>query len=103
MVLTNDGSAPSKNIVVKTTVPDKLKAIRAAGQTKETIAGNIITFEKIAALQPGTSTTIKSSECQGVKVGDCRFKVEYTSDLNARANFTSKNRRTSWRAILSRR
>ena len=81
MVLTNTGSAPAKNIDVKATLSDLLKAVNATGPTKETIAPKFITFGKVDALQPGAKLTFQF-ECQAVKEGDARFRVEYTSDLN---------------------
>jgi hypothetical protein len=81
MTLTNTGSAPAKMIEVKATLPDLLKAVRASGPTKETIAGKFITFEKVEALQPGAKIMF-IFECQALKEGDARFRVEYTSDLN---------------------
>jgi uncharacterized repeat protein (TIGR01451 family) len=82
MTLTNTGSAPAKSIEVKATLPlELLKAVRASGPTKETIAGRFITFDKVDSLQPGAKVMF-IFECQALKEGDARFKVEYTSELN---------------------
>jgi uncharacterized repeat protein (TIGR01451 family) len=81
MTLTNTGSAPAKNIDVKATASDLLKPLMATGPTKEMIAGKFITFGKIDTLQPGAKL-IFQFECQAVKEGDARFRVEYSSDLN---------------------
>ena len=82
MTLTNNGSAPAKKIDVKATVPAEfLKALRADGPTKEAILGNIVTFGRVDVLQPGQTVTFRF-ECQALKDGDARFKVEYTSELN---------------------
>jgi uncharacterized repeat protein (TIGR01451 family) len=83
MTLTNNGSAPAKNIDVKATVVtgDLLKAAKGNGPTKGTIQGNIVTFERVESLAPGATVTFLI-ECQALKEGDARFRVEYTSELN---------------------
>lgn len=85
LTLTNTGSAPAKKIDVKATLPPELlKAIRAQGPTKEAIAGAgaAITFGTVDILQPGQAIQFVF-ECQALKEGDARFRVEYTSELNA--------------------
>jgi len=81
MTLTNTGSAPAKKIDVKGTPSELLQAVRATGPTKETIAGKIFTFGTLDTLAPGQKAVF-TFECQALKVGDARFKVEYTSELN---------------------
>lgn len=81
MTLTNTGSAPAKKIDVKATLPDLLKAINAKGPTKELLAGKFVTFGTVEALQPGASVQF-IFECQALKEGRARFRVEYTSELN---------------------
>jgi uncharacterized repeat protein (TIGR01451 family) len=81
MTITNTGSAPAKLIDIKATASDLLKPIRATGPTKETIAGKFVTFDRIDTLQPGAKVVIRI-ECQALKEGDARFRVEYTSSLN---------------------
>ncbi len=81
MVLTTTGSAPAKMIEVKATTPELLKALRATGPTKETIAGKFVTFDRVDTLQPGAKLTFEV-QCQALKEGDARFQVEYTSELN---------------------
>jgi len=81
MTLTNTGSAPAKNIDVKATASDLLKSLRATGPTKETVADRVVTFGKIDALPPG-KTLIFQIECQALKIGDARFRTEFTSELN---------------------
>lgn len=83
MILTNTGSAPANKIDVKATVPDLLKAGGANGPTKATIVGRFITFGRVENLQPGAKVAF-TFECQALKVGDVRFRVEYTSELNER-------------------
>jgi uncharacterized repeat protein (TIGR01451 family) len=82
MTLTNTGSAPAKKIDVKATLPELLKAVRASGPTKENILGQFITFGTVDILQPGAKVQF-IFECQALKEGDARFRVEYTSELNA--------------------
>ncbi len=86
MTLTNTGSAPAKKVDVKATLPDLLKAVRASGPTKETIAGKFITFGTVDSLQPGAKVMFVF-ECQALKEGDARFRVEYTSELNQQPIF----------------
>ncbi|MSQ95747.1 MAG: DUF11 domain-containing protein [Gemmataceae bacterium] len=86
MTLTNTGSAPAKLIDVKATVPDLLKAIKAIGPTKETIALKSVTFDRIETLQPGSKIVFRF-ECQALKEGKAYFRVEYTSALNERPLF----------------
>ena len=87
MILTNTGSAPASKIDVKATLPaDLLKAIRAAGPTKETLAGQFITFGRVDNLQPGAKVTFMF-ECQALKAGRALFRVEYTSELNLQPIF----------------
>ncbi len=81
MTLTNTGSAPAQKIAVKATLPDLLKAIRASGPTKEFLAGKFVSFDTVEILQPGAKVQF-IFECQALKEGDARFRVEYTSDLN---------------------
>lgn len=81
MTLTNTGSAQARKIDVKATLPDLLKAIRADGPTKEVIAGKFVTFGTVDTLPPGAKVQF-IFECQALKEGRARFRVEYTSELN---------------------
>jgi uncharacterized repeat protein (TIGR01451 family) len=81
LTITNTGSAPASRIDVKATLPDLLKTVRVAGPTKETMVGKVITFATVPALQPGATITF-TFECEALKAGDARFRVEYTSELN---------------------
>jgi uncharacterized repeat protein (TIGR01451 family) len=92
MTLTNTGSAPATKINVKATVPDLLKAVSAKGPTMETLAGKFIGFETVPTLQPGQSIQF-IFECQALKEGDARFKVEYTSDLNVEPIYETESTR----------
>lgn len=82
MTITNTGSAPTSRIELKAIVSELMKPIRATGPTRETVAGRLITFDKVDNLQPGQTITFQF-ECEALKDGDARFRVEYTSDLNA--------------------
>lgn len=82
MILTNTGSAPATKINVKATLPDLLEALQANGPTKATIAGKTVTFDTVSSLPAGSKVQFLF-ECKALKAGDARFKVEYTSDLNA--------------------
>lgn len=82
VTLSNSGSAPAQLINLKATAPALLKPVRATGPTKENVAGQIVTFQRVEALQPGQKITFRI-ECQAIQAGDARFRVEYTSQLNA--------------------
>ncbi len=82
MTLTNTGSAPAKKIDVKATPSELLEPTQATGPTKETVAAKSITFATVDALQPG-ATAVFNIQCKALKAGDGRFRVEYTSELNA--------------------
>ena len=82
MTLENTGSAPARMIDVKAIAPDLLKPLQAKGKTAEKIVGQIISFGTVDVLQPGERIQF-ILECQALKPGDARFRVEYTSELNA--------------------
>jgi uncharacterized repeat protein (TIGR01451 family) len=81
MVITNTGSAPANRIEVKGIAPEPLRPAKASGPSRNTINGRLIAFDKVDNLQPGNSLTYQF-ECDALKAGDIRFRVEYTSDLN---------------------
>jgi hypothetical protein len=81
MSISNTGSAPVSRIEVKGIVPDLMKAVGAKGPTRATITGPSIAFDKVDILQPGAKIRCLF-ECEALKAGDVRFRVEYTSDLN---------------------
>lgn len=82
--ITNTGSAPVVNLVVRATATAELKPLSAAGPggAAGAVAGQTITFGKYDGLGPGMKA-VYTFEAQTLKAGDARFEVQLTSDLNA--------------------
>jgi uncharacterized repeat protein (TIGR01451 family) len=82
--ITNTGSAPVTNIVVRGTATVELKPMAGAGPggAPGVVAGQTITFGKYDGLGPGMKA-VYTFEAQTLKAGDARFEVQITSDLNA--------------------
>ena len=81
LIITNTGSAPANRIAVKAVVPELLKGKRAKGPNARDDCGRIDHVDKVDSLQPGAKITF-FFECEALKPGDVRFRVEYVSDLN---------------------
>jgi uncharacterized repeat protein (TIGR01451 family) len=81
--ITNTGSAPIMNLVVRGIASAELKPLAGAGPNglAGVVAGQTITFGKVDGLAPGAKLTYVI-EAQGLKAGDARFQVEVTSDVN---------------------
>jgi uncharacterized repeat protein (TIGR01451 family) len=77
----NQGSAELKGVEVKATASEQLRPIKAQGPARETVAGRLVTFDALPAIQPGAKATY-FIECQAEKQGDARLHVEVTSDAN---------------------
>jgi hypothetical protein len=58
-----------------------LRPTAGNGPTKATVLGNAVTFARVDALPAGATITFLI-ECEALKAGDARFRVEYASDLN---------------------
>ena len=82
--ITNTGSAPVVNLIVRATATAELKPLSAAGPggAAGTVVGQTITFGKYDGLAPGMKA-VYTFEAQTLKAGDARFEVQITSDLNA--------------------
>jgi uncharacterized repeat protein (TIGR01451 family) len=82
--VTNTGTAPVGNLVVRAIASPELKPLRAAGPGGATavVEGQVMAFGKADALAPGAKL-VYTFEAQGVKAGDARFEVQVTSDVNA--------------------
>jgi uncharacterized repeat protein (TIGR01451 family) len=81
--VTNTGSAPANNIVVRATATAELKPLNGAGPSGAAgvVAGQTITFGKVDGLQPGAKLTY-TFEAQALKAGDARFTTQTTSDVD---------------------
>ncbi len=79
IVVTNQGTAPGTNIKLVCDMEDPMEFISATGDTKEAVAGKVITFAPIASLPPKAKATYKVT-VKAIKGGDVRFKTSMTSD-----------------------
>src|SRR5260370_21597182 len=82
--ITNTGSAPIANIVVKATASAELKPLQAAGPggAVGVIQGPSFAFARYDGLQPGAKVVF-TFESQALKAGDPRLAVQITTDLDA--------------------
>ncbi len=82
--ITNTGSAPIANIVVKATASAELKPLQAAGPggAVGVIQGPSFAFARYDGLQPGAKVVF-TFESQALKAGDARLAVQITSDVDA--------------------
>lgn len=77
--VTNQGSGPDSNIVIKAMVPDGEQYVSTDGATQPTVDGMNLTFPAIPTLAPKASVTWKVT-VKAVKAGDVSFKTSATSD-----------------------
>jgi uncharacterized repeat protein (TIGR01451 family) len=75
ITVTNTGSLPANKVVIKATIPPELKLVTVSGPSKETIAGQVVTFAAVDGIQPKQAVTYVL-EVEGVKPGDVRFRAE---------------------------
>lgn len=75
----NNGSAPLRGVEVKLTASAELRPSEAQGPSKETIAGQVVTFGKIDNIEPGTKVTFLV-KCRADKAGDARMRAEVGSE-----------------------
>jgi uncharacterized repeat protein (TIGR01451 family) len=76
--VTNTGSLPATQVEIKAILPPEMKAVSAKGPTKETIAGQNVTFAPLDSLAANKSVQY-TIEVQALKVADVRFRVELHS------------------------
>jgi uncharacterized repeat protein (TIGR01451 family) len=70
----NTGTEALKQVQVRAIIPNEMKFTSAGGPSKETVAGQIVTF---APMDVAKDQTLKYTiEVEGVKAGDVRFRVE---------------------------
>lgn len=77
--ITNQGTAVGTNIKLSCTLEDPMDFVSAKGETKETVAGKVITFAPIGSLAPKAKATFNIT-VKANKAGDVRFKATITSD-----------------------
>jgi uncharacterized repeat protein (TIGR01451 family) len=78
VTVTNTGSLPDKQVAIKASIPNEFKVISAKGASKETVAGQIVTFAPLDGPEPGKAFEY-TIEVEGLKAGDVRFQVELTA------------------------
>lgn len=77
--VTNQGSAPGTNIVVKCELENTMQYMGSTGATNATANGNTITFAPLANLAPKAVATF-NVKVKALKAADARFTASMTSD-----------------------
>jgi uncharacterized repeat protein (TIGR01451 family) len=76
---TNPGSLAAKGVEIKAFVPKEMRILQTTGASKESIAGQVVTFEKMD-LPAGQSATYRIEvQADNVGPGDVRFRVELSA------------------------
>lgn len=88
ITVTNQGSAPDTNIVVKCVLPAEESFVSVSGATGSRTSGQEITFSPVASLAPGAQASW-DLVVKATGEADVRFAVEMTSD-----NFSKPVRET---------
>jgi uncharacterized repeat protein (TIGR01451 family) len=78
ITVTNQGSAPDTEIVVKCTLEEGMQYVSASGATTGSFADGAVTFRPLATLAPKATVTWKV-EVKATKAGDVRFTTSLTS------------------------
>jgi uncharacterized repeat protein (TIGR01451 family) len=79
ITVTNQGSAPGTNIVIKATLPAEQSFVSADGQVKGANEGQVVTFAPLPSLAAKAKATY-TVKVKNNKAGDVRFRVQLTSD-----------------------
>jgi uncharacterized repeat protein (TIGR01451 family) len=79
IIVTNQGSADDKNIVIECTLPAEEEYVSSDGPTKAAVTEKTVKFAPVAMLAPKAKLTYRVV-VKGVKEGDVRFTVQLTSD-----------------------
>ena len=79
--VTNQGTAPDNNVVIKVTLPPEQEFVSAqgAGGVSHSINGKVITFAPFGPLQPNARATYRIV-VKAIAVGDVRLGVSLTAD-----------------------
>lgn len=77
--VTNQGSIPAKNIVIKATLPEQLTFVAGEGPSEASADGQVVTFAPLATLAPKAKTVYRL-KVMTVAVGDIRFRLDLTTD-----------------------
>ncbi len=79
ITVTNQGSAPDRNVRVVATLPDQQSFVSATGATNVAANGKTITFSPLATLGVGQQAAWRIV-VKADAAGDVRFRIEMTSD-----------------------
>lgn len=79
ITVTNQGSAPGKNIAIRATLPRETQFASGDGPTSASSQGNTVSFAPLASLAPKAKATYRLT-VKAVGAADIRFKVSMTSD-----------------------
>ena len=79
ITVTNQGTAPDTNIMIKVFLEDSMQFVSAGGATRGTFADGAITFEALPSLAPKAKTTWRVV-VKAVKAGDVRFRVTMNTE-----------------------
>lgn len=79
--VTNQGTSPDNNVVIKVTLPPEQEFVSAvgAGGVRHTVSGKLITFAPFGPLQPKARATYRVV-VKAIAVGDVRLGVSLTAD-----------------------
>ncbi|RMH25487.1 MAG: DUF11 domain-containing protein [Planctomycetota bacterium] len=79
ITVTNQGSAPDRNVRVVATLPDQQSFVSATGATNVAANGKTITFSPVGTLGVGQQAAWRIV-VKADAAGDVRFRIEMTSD-----------------------
>ena len=79
ITVTNQGSAPDRNVRVVATLPDQQSFVSATGATNVAANGKTITFAPVENLGVGQQAAWRIV-VKADAAGDVRFRIEMTSD-----------------------
>jgi uncharacterized repeat protein (TIGR01451 family) len=79
ITVTNQGTAPCTNLVVKCVLEDYVHYASSEGPTTAAAAGQDVVFGPLPVLEP-KGVAVWQVTCNALKAGDARFRVLLTSD-----------------------
>ena len=79
ITVTNQGSAPDTNIIVKCMLEENMQYVSSSGATSGTSSDGMVVFDALGSLAPKAKATWRVV-VKAVKAGDVRFKVAMMSD-----------------------
>jgi uncharacterized repeat protein (TIGR01451 family) len=79
ITVTNQGTAPDRDIVVRCVIPEQEEFVGATGATSHRVDGNEVTFAPVDSLPPGAEASWDLT-VRATGEADVRFAVEVVSD-----------------------